>query len=63
MSDEWATIGKDLEQKDLRQTERMNLVNILPDYKRKNSRMKNEWACHEMLQNVQKAQKCKLWTM
>lgn len=36
MSDEWATIGKGLEQKDLRQTERMNLVNILPDYKSKN---------------------------
>lgn len=36
MSEEWATIGKDLKQKDLRQTERMNLVNILPAYKSKN---------------------------
>jgi len=34
--DESAPFGKGLEQKDLRQTKRMNLENILPNYKKEN---------------------------
>ena len=43
--DESAPIGKDSEQKDLKQKKKMKLENILPNYKKKNFQdlMDKEW--------------------
>lgn len=62
--DESAPFGKGLEQKDLRQTKRMNLENILPNYKKENFKdlMDEEWdePVIKMLPKIQKAQRCRL---
>lgn len=69
MEDESAPFGNGLEQKDLGQTKRMKLENILRNYEKENFQdlMDKEWVelitYTEMLQKIQRAQKCKLWTM